>query len=883
MENSNNTFGEVFFENIENNEYLTKLYEDILYNYALKVFGYSRRLKRNFSVEDALRFADILSKSNHSVKADKHKVWAQEIVTMLNFIYPENEDVAYVAGSVLTSVGNYQGRNIIKSDFSGSDAMEKLFLEYKKEFYTIPSAPDKQFMVAQKIAYDNFSKSYYSYSAPTSMGKSFIMRMFIKEQIQNSSKYNFAIVVPTKALINEIRIKITKEDLGDLLHEKNYHVVTAAGDAVLSNWKDKQQNYIFIMTPERMLYLLINEPDLQIDYLFVDEAHKITGADKRSPFYYQVVNMLSEREHRPHIIFASPNVPNPEVFLDTIPDAGEEIIQRKLQTSYSPVSQPKFIINLINREVSIYNEHKDINIPITSIAIDDADLIDVLLRFEKDEAQKEKPFIVYFPSTRKTVVAARDFGANRLPKTNCPELMELSKDIKSEVHGDYYLADLVSKGIAYHIGYLPASIRQRIEDLFKEGKITALFCTSTLVEGVNLPADNLFITDYRNGQKDMRPIDFRNLVGRVGRLEFNLYGNVFLVATSEKATGKFETLLSKSVEKQALSVSKGLTKPQKQNVIDVLKAGNVEFPKHPKKQSEDSYDLMRKFAIILLNDIMAGRDSRVRREFQSIMKPGDEELIKSHFSNRQQFIKDRDITVSVDQNESLYQAIANNGLEFPAIDANGRYDANELWDFLLRIAKIFKWKSYESYTLGAPGNDPNKYSNLSYYRVILGQWVSGHGLQQIIAEAIAYKKNNPVEAMFIDGKKVDYKEGSEHNNIVISEVLSVIDKIVLFKLSNYFLKISNAYKEIKGKPAPNDWYEFVEYGSTNKRSIEIQKYGFSRESALYILKHEAEYIYKAETELKLKKAILDCPNKGVKADAELVWYNTPELFLEEDV
>ena len=124
--------------------------------------------------------------------------------------------------------------------------------------------------------------------------------------------------------------------------------------------------------------------------------------------------------------------------------------------------------------------------------------------------------------------------------------------------------------------------------MFKAGKITALFCTSTLVEGVNLPADNLFITDYRNGQKDMRPIDFRNLVGRVGRLEFNLYGNVFLVATSEKASDKFETLLSKSVDKQTLSIEKGLTKPQKQNVINVLLQGDVEFPKHPQKQTEAS-------------------------------------------------------------------------------------------------------------------------------------------------------------------------------------------------------------------------------------------------------------------------------------------------------
>ena len=879
MEN-NKTFGELFFETIDDNQYLNSLYGDILYNYALKVFGYTRRLKRNLSISDALRFADILSKSNHSTKAEKHKVWAQEIITMLNYVYPDNQEISYVAGSVLTSVGNYQGRNIIKSDFEGADAMEKIYLEYKKDYYTIPSAPDKQFMVAQKTAYDHFENLYYSYSAPTSMGKSFIMRMFIRQQILSGKRYNFAIIVPTKALINEIKIKITKDDLGELLHQKNYHVVTAAGDAVLDNWKAKDQNYIFVVTPERMLYLMINEPDIQLDYLFVDEAHKITGEDKRSPFYYQVVNMLSRRTHRPHIIFASPNVPNPEVFLDTLPDANNTNDMR-LQTSYSPVSQPKFIINLISKEVSIYNEHGDCNIPITSIALEDADLIDVLLRFEKDEKKRERPFIVYFPSTKKTVVAARDFGANRLPKHDCEELMELSKDIKNEVHGDYYLADLVSKGVAYHIGYLPASIRQRIEELFKAGKITALFCTSTLVEGVNLPADNLFITDYRNGRKDMRPIDFRNLVGRVGRLEFNLYGNVFLVATSEKASDKFETLLSKEVEKQSLSVEKGLTKPQKQKVIEVLKQGDVEFPKHPQKQSEDSYDLMRKFAIILLNDIMANRDSRVRKEFQKLMKPGDEEQIRIAFSERQQFMKDSDITVSVDQNESLYEAIANNGLEFPAIDKNGRYNADELWKFLLRIAKIFKWKSYESYTLGTPANDPNRYTSLSYYRVILGQWVSGHGLQQIISEAIRFKKNNPHEAMFIDGKKVDYKEGAEHNNIIISEVLSVIDKIILFKLSNYFLKISNAYKEIKGKPAQNDWYEFVEYGSTNKRSIAIQKYGFSREAALYILQHEQEYVYHTEGGIKLKKSLLECSNKGVKADAELAWYNTPDLYLEE--
>ncbi len=879
------TFGEIYFEKIDSNEYLNILYEDILYNYAQKLFGFNRNNKRQVSVDSALRFADILSKSTHSTKADKHRVWAQEIITMLLYLEPENADVRYVAGSVLSSVGNYQGKALVKSDFDGADLLEKVFLEYKKSYFTIPVDKDKQFMLAQKIAYDHFDDPYYSYSAPTSMGKSFIMRMFIKQQIVSGARKNFAIIVPTKALINEIRFKITKIDLGDMLSEYRYHLVTAAGDAVLTNWREKEQNYIFVLTPERLLYLLIHEPDIALDYLFVDEAHKITGKDKRSPYYYQAIQILSERINKPHFIFASPNVPNPEVFLDTIPEKDGDIKKNTLATAYSPVSQPKFIVNLMNNEVSVYNEHKEENIPITTIALPDADLIDVLLRFEKDEEGKEKPFICYFPSTRKTIVAARDFGANRVPRTDCKELIELSKDIKEEVHGDYYLADLVACGIAYHIGYLPSSIRQRIEDLFKDGKITALFCTSTLLEGVNLPADNLFITDYRNGLRDMRPIDFRNLVGRVGRLEFNLHGNVFLIALSDKATDKYAKLLEAKVEPQKLSVAKGLTRPQKMHVINHLAAGNLEFPKYPNspnnKQSDDDYELMREFAIILLNDIMKNRNSIVRREFTALMKNGEEEKIKAAFLDSEDFIKENEVTLSADQFESLYEAIAHNGLEFPKIDKDGRFDPDELWDFLVRIAGIFKWDKYDANGLGYKKG--GQYKKLSWYRVVLSQWVSGYGLNMIMKEAIRHKKNNPVDAMWdeINRTYYDYKDCKEHNNIIIADVLDVIESVVLFRLSNYFLKVSNAYKEIKNVDSvPNDWYEFVEYGSTNKKSIMIQKLGFSRESTIYILSHETEYVVMVNGELKLKNSLKECRSRVVQADFELVKYNLPEVFVD---
>ena len=871
------TFGEVYFSELNQNSYLKQIYEDILYNYALKVFHFTNRKKKEIPIEQALAFADLLSKSNHPTLADEQKMWAQEIITMLLYIYPGDEKVSFMAGVVLEAVGNYQGFDIAKSSYRGTDILDRLTAEFKKDYYAIPGEDDKYFMVAQKKVFDRFTTEYFSYSGPTSMGKSYIMRMFIKQQILDGVKRNFALVVPTKALINEIKKKVT-DDLKDNLHEFRYHIITAAGDAALES-KEKNRNYIFIMTPERLLYLLINEKDIHLDYLFIDEAHKLSGADKRSAFYYQFVHMLSDRDDKPRIFFASPNVPNPEIYLKLISDINlENLIDNRMASAFSPVSQEKFLINLNDKEVSIYNEHTKEAIPLTSIAIDDADLTDVLLRFEKDENGKEVQSIVYFPSTRKTVVAARDFAANRVEKTDCKELMDLAQDIKNEVHGEYYLVDLIKKGIAYHIGYLPSSISQRIEDLFKDGKITMLFCTSTLIEGVNLPADNLFVTDFKNGTKHMKPVDFRNLIGRVGRLEYNLYGNVFLVAISEKAKEKYEQLLEANIKPQTLSVEKGLTKPQKRNVIEALVAGTVEFEEYPRgTQSGDSYDLMRKFGITLLNDILRDRDTLVRREFTKLMKPGEEDEIRHKFQNRTDYLQENDITVSVDQSESLYQAIAQNGLEFPKIFEDGSFDYDELTQSLQRLCSIFKWEIYEADTLGHVGKYSHKHGKLSWYQVILAQWVRGNGLSAIMYQAIKNKEDYPKGAMYIDREYVDYDHSRNHKNIVISDVLSVIDEVILFKLSNYFLKVSKAYKEIKGKDPDHDWYEFVEYGSTNEDTINIQKHGFSRESAIYILEHP-ELVVQIKPLRLSRKAIDKCKNQGVKNDAELISYNIPELF-----
>lgn len=262
-------------------------------------------------------------------------MWAQEIVILLNQLYGDNTLVKLYAGSVFSSTGNHQGLKQINADYMEVTTFERIFAQYRNDYLSIPADAEKQFFGAQKEAYDHLKDPCFSYSGPTSMGKSFIMRMFIKDEIVlQGAKKNYALIVQTKALINEVRSSIIN-DLGSDLEQHNYHVVSAASDVAL----EKKHNFIFVLTPERLLYLLISRPNIDIDYLFLDEAHKLSGKNSRGPFYYKVVDMLLKRQKKPHFIFASPNIPNPQVYLRLMNDVIENGDENKLASTYSPVIQ----------------------------------------------------------------------------------------------------------------------------------------------------------------------------------------------------------------------------------------------------------------------------------------------------------------------------------------------------------------------------------------------------------------------------------------------------------------------------------------------------------------------------------------------------------------
>lgn len=866
-------FGYTIYNGIESNEYLNELYEAILYNHSLSIFGLTSMSPKTINIDDALQFADILSKSTHpnSAVADSHKIWGQEIVALLNNLEPQNQIIKHYLGAVLATTGNYRGMHIKAPDYQGNSVFDQSYYEFSKNLLSVPSNPEKHFFRSQLQAYKKFDDPYFSFSGPTSMGKSFVMQSFIKEQVQKGRAANFAIIVPTKALINEVFSSVIA-DLKDLLQEKNYRVVTSAGALAL----EQPHNFIFVLTPERLLYLLIRHKQIDIDYLFVDEAHKISAPrDSRSTFYYKGIDMLLERENKPHIIFASPNIPNPEVYLGLIPNAEKN--QHKLSTAFSPVTQIKYLLDYVEGGIQVYNEHAQKPVQITPGCHDN--LNETLRIF----FNRKSSSIVYINSRDEAMRAAQDF-AKDLPKVIDPETGEvdkeleaLAKEIRNLIHKEYYLADVVTKGVAYHVGYLPPALRLRIEELYRTQKISIMFCTSTLLEGVNLPADNLFVTTYYRGQRHFTSVDFRNLVGRVGRIKYNLYGNVFLTRLKQTTKPeKFIEYLEQDVPEQNLSIVKDLEPRHKTLIVECLSQGIIEIPR--KEMNDNKYTIVRKFAIILLRDILRDRRSFVYNAFVELLNTETIAKIKTAFANSENQ-PDDDINTSIDQTNSLVKAI-DDGLEYPKInEVTGRADYKEVLAFLQKLHSVFKWEVYET------KNGIGHIKSLTWYATLLCQWVSGSGLSMIMNSAIdnAQERRNTTnpKTVRIYGTEYSYDDTPLHRNLVIGEALQAIESVILFSFANYFIKFTECYKKKKGVNPPYDWYEFVEYGTSNPLSIMLQRNGFSRETALYIKENKGTYVKIENGVAKLKRTIAtECPKESVRTEVADIIYNVPELFID---
>lgn len=860
---------DLILKNILNDDELRNAYGNLMSGYA-KILLTNERVQFSDEHRLLLNYADLLSLSDE----EKHNNIAQQIVIILSQIFPLNDEVKYVKESVYQNVSNFASYALLRKQdmLSGVEYEFLRGIEIEQHrIENLSTGTENSLFDTQKQVLSELNRNqFYSFSAPTSMGKTFVIKTFIKNKLLNNNCQNFAIVVPTRALLSEIANGLII-DLKDTLGLNKHKVITNIASV------HPEEKCIAVLTPERLYYALLKQSTIQFSYIFIDEAYKISDKDKRSVTYYKILDMLRGKADA-NIYFASPVIPNPDVYLEltdfyTQPDNHS----RGRAFAFSPVVQNKIYLDFQTKEYSIVNNISNSIVVCGSFEGIFSDKLQALLTLGRDKCN-----LIYVSSANKAVDYANQlmnlFNEDAICDANSDiyiELESVARQIEQKIHSEYYLANLIRKRIAFHIGALPSEIRSQIEQLLRKGYIRYCFCTSTLLEGVNVPVDNLFVFDNKKGSAKMSVIDAFNLIGRAGRVTLNEFGNVFLIIEKIHEQNFYNDVLLAPLPKQSLLPQKALEKKHKKYIVETLLQGRTNLLQEGEKYSdrgftEITYEYASKCLNMLLHDLCSKKESYIVRDFRKngVLQPQNIIDIRNLFSSIVQ--EDDDINVSAKQKESLFKAIRQTNINYPR-----SLEYQECLSFLKRLSVIFQWSIYEKDTLG-------KGDKLSYYAVILTQWMSSKGMREIIRGAINYYDR-------YGGKLVSYNSGyhletyngsTKHKNQIINEVMKDIEHVINYKFSMYFLRFSEAILKVRGKESlVNDWYDYVEYGTNNELVIELQKRGFTREQALQLLKPPYfEYLKMVDGEIIIGQGIESCSSKDLVRAMALVKINYPEIF-----
>lgn len=783
--------------------YLYKLLKKIQFNYGVYLFNSSPLQLTQKEFLDILRFSDILSRSDTPLNRNI----ALKIVSTLFDAYQGNEIYQFFAQNTMIKIGNFPSLELLEKEGIGFDNKEVELDKILKKTFQQTSHEGRFFTDSQ---YETFlelvNSNHYSFSAGTSFGKSFLFSEFVNWIIkEKNSSENIVFLVPTRALITQV-----KEDIEFNIKDNNYKIVTNSDIPAL--FKDKR--FIFVLTPERLLSYFANKNNPTISTMIIDEAQNIVSSDERSATFYHAITLAEQKSIK--LYFASPNVPNPEVFLELVGNSTEES-KSILDVS---VVQNKFFVDFTSNKYRIYYDFvQDIEYDERELNIHSFD--DFLMKMNKEDQS-----IIYCNSVRYTVEIAEKFS-RKIAISNDKELLELSKYIKENIHSEYYLANLIEKGIAFHFGALPQELRKQIEELFKRGKIKYLFTTSTLLQGVNLPAKNLFILSDKIGLANLNELDFRNLAGRAGRLARELYGNLFVIRLD--LGSKTERLLNfrnlPEIKSQILSGQKNFY----QNIGNVLENKEMTNKRMSAKKKREIAD----YATVLTYQLKKNVPSQLIENFNQ--KNNDSKKLRKKMID---FNIPEDALMLSTTIKPVYQEKTYN-LEEPLIfDAD--YSAKFCRKILDILSKNYNWLEEED------GRYLGNESRLGYYSVLMSEWIQSKPLNFMIKSTIVYHENNGIKISINGDPKnqvVFSISNFNHVNHVINSLLKDVENILKFKVKNYvinYLKLTNQ--------DDSQWQNYLEYGTYDSTIIELQKIGFDRTISMEIAQHKKECLTLNEKE-----------------------------------
>lgn len=396
-------------------------------------------------------------------------------------------------------------------------ALFNMYGEYIKEKYQVSYTPVQANIVQKINEYKNFS-----FSAPTSTGKSYVFRKIIE-----SLKNDIVIIVPSRALINEYYDRVCK-----LITDKTVNVLTFVD---LINTKHVKRN-VFILTPERGKELFKFKDCLNIEMFLFDEAQLSDEESVRGLFFDSIVRRAQKAFPNAKCIFAHPFISNPDAQLqknnfDMTESKALQYQQKNVGQIFFSHDGNEYYHFGIDKEVMGKQKIKSGFDPLMEAIKSGRSILIYATKASIYDKSVFKKFAIYL----KACPLITDAGALKL-------IDQLNHYIGAT--DSYYrssMMEMLKHGIVIHHGSLPLQARLILEHFTQQGFCRICFATSTLEQGINMPFDVVYLNTFQVS----RTLSMKNLIGRAGRstdaLKFD-YGSV-VVKTENMSS--FRTVMLK--------------------------------------------------------------------------------------------------------------------------------------------------------------------------------------------------------------------------------------------------------------------------------------------------------------------------------------------------
>lgn len=656
----------------------------------------------------------------------------------------------------------------------------------------------------QVVSLNRFqSKVYESYlrndamsiSAPTSSGKSFILCNIIVDELLKR-KINVIYIVPTRALIAQV-----EQDLHDLI--KTYGLSGVNITTVPQADGFDQGSNIFIFTQERLHWFLIEHAGFKLDIIVVDEAHKIEDA-YRGILLQQKIEDVVTANLDIKVYFSSPFTSNPELLLEGLPP---EKTAEPINTQFVSVNQNLIHCSQVPRKTDQWEL--------------ELSLIDRIIKLGtlriQDRPTNEMKKMAFLPvafsgnstgnlvysngSAEAEKIALVLFDAIEEEEHRSSKIDVLIALVKKTVHKDYRLAKVLERRIAFHYGNMPLLIRQEIETLFKEGEIKYLVCTSTLLEGVNLPAKSIFIRKPKRGKTThLNQSDFWNLAGRAGRWGKEFCGNILCIEPA-----KWENPPSPQKKKQTIVRALDLIETKQAELIEYIRNDT------PRAVAESRQDLEFAFGYYYNRFVEQRLSDRVNLEADLVGLFAD---IRGRIELPHEIIS-RNPGISPLAQQKLLEYFKERQGEIETLIPVYPEDENAYTEYIHLVGRIGK-------TLADYPKELH-----SARSILLTNWMSGKPLSFIIRATFSSYQRNPKYA----------KTKTIH--VVIREVMENVETFARFRFAKdsscyvdvlrFFLRTRNRTDLLENIPQLNLWLEF---GVSQKTHLSLLSLGLTRNTVV---------------------------------------------------